>query len=204
MLVMRSPGHCDTIGDLSITGGFVGDAAEAVVLLGDDGTPIGRERKDRVHGPETPLHLAFSCYGFDAEGRLLVTRRSSAKRAFPGVWTNTCCGHPGPGEFMESAIARRLRSELDVEARTLVCALPTFRYRAESNGVVENEICPVYLCRIDGDPAPAPEEVSRFAWIDWSEYVARARRADSDLSPWTRLQVEQLRRWGLAERYLTG
>jgi isopentenyl-diphosphate delta-isomerase len=182
----------------------MGDVTEAVVLLGEDGTPIGTERKDVVHGPQTPLHLAFSCYAFDEEGRLLVTRRSSAKRAFPGVWTNTCCGHPGPGEFMEAAVARRLRSELGIGARSLVCALPTFRYRAESNGVVENEICPVYLCRVEGEPAPDASEVDATGWIDWPEYVARATRADSDLSPWSRLQVDQLQRWGLVERFLNG
>ncbi|GAB3998543.1 hypothetical protein GCM10029992_24650 [Glycomyces albus] len=103
---------------------------------------------------------------------------------------------------MESAVARRLRSELAVAPRDLVCALPTFRYRAESGGVVENEICPVYLCRIDGDPAPDPAEADRFAWIDWPEFVARATRADSDLSPWSRLQVERLRQWDLVERFL--
>ncbi len=182
----------------------MGETTEAVVLLGEDGTPIGSERKDTVHGPETPLHLAFSCYAFDAEGRLLATRRSPAKRAFPGVWTNTCCGHPGPGEFMESAVARRMRSELGIGARDLVCALPTFRYRAESNGVVENEICPVYLCRAEGEPEPDAAEVSDLSWVDWPEYVARAARADSDLSPWSRLQVEQLQRWGLVERFLAG
>jgi isopentenyl-diphosphate delta-isomerase len=180
------------------------DSTEAVVLLGEDGTPIGSERKDTVHGPQTPLHLAFSCYGFDAEDRLLATRRSLAKRAFPGVWTNTCCGHPGPGEFMESAVTRRLRSELGVGARSLVCALPTFRYRAASNGVVENEICPVYLCRIEGELAPDAAEVGEARWVDWPEYVARATRADSDLSPWSQLQVEQLQRWGLVERFLAG
>jgi isopentenyl-diphosphate Delta-isomerase len=182
---------------------MVNEAAEVVVLLGEDGTPIGLQRKDSVHGAETPLHLAFSCYGFDAEGRLLATRRSPGKRAFPGVWTNTCCGHPAPGEFMEAAVARRVRSELGVDVRGAVCALPTFRYRAEMNGVVENEICPVYLCRVEDEPAPDPEEVADVAWIDWSEYVVRATRPDSDLSPWSRLQVEQLQRWGLVERFLS-
>ncbi|MDA1368030.1 isopentenyl-diphosphate Delta-isomerase [Glycomyces algeriensis] len=182
----------------------MGESTEMVVLLGDDGTPTGTERKDRVHGAETPLHLAFSCYGFDDAGRLLATRRADGKRAFPGVWTNTCCGHPGPGEFMEAAVDRRMRSELGVPVRDLVCALPTFRYRAESNGVVENEICPVYLGRIDADPEPDAAEVSDFEWIDWPEYVARAQRPGSDLSPWSRLQVAQLVRWGSVERMLNG
>jgi isopentenyl-diphosphate Delta-isomerase len=177
---------------------------EMVVLLGDDGTPLGTERKDKVHGAATPLHLAFSCYGFDAEGRLLVTRRADGKRAFPGVWTNTCCGHPGPGEFMEAAVARRMDAELGIRAIGLVCALPTFRYRAESNGVVENEICPVFLGWVAGEPAPDAEEVGAVDWIDWPAYVARAERADSDLSPWSRLQVAQLQQWGLVERFLNG
>ncbi|MFG3343106.1 isopentenyl-diphosphate Delta-isomerase [Glycomyces sp. NPDC048151] len=179
-------------------------AEEMVVLLGEDGTPVGTERKDRVHGADTPLHLAFSCYGFDAEGRLLVTRRAASKRAFPGVWTNTCCGHPAPGEFMEAAVARRLDSELGIRAVGLVCALPTFRYRAESNGVVEHEICPVFLGWVAGEPEPDAEEVGEYGWVDWDAYVARAEREDSDLSPWSRLQVAQLQRWGLVERFLNG
>ncbi|THV33635.1 isopentenyl-diphosphate Delta-isomerase [Glycomyces buryatensis] len=178
------------------------DAVEEVVLLDDDGTPIGRAPKEAVHGGDTPLHLAFSCYGFDRAGRVLMTRRSGRKRVFPGIWTNTCCGHPGPGEFMETAIARRIGEELGVVPEDLVCALPTFRYQADMDGVLENEICPVYLCRIETDPSPNPDEVEGFEWIAWDAYKAQALRADSDMSPWTRMQVRQLDEWGLVQRYL--
>ena len=107
--------------------------------------------KPLVHHGETPLHRAFSAYLFDDAGRLLVTRRARSKQTFPGMWTNTVCGHPGPGEDDADAIARRARYELGVEVAELRPALPGYRYRAEFRGVVENEICPVYLGRFHGD-----------------------------------------------------
>ena len=131
-------------------------AREEVVLLDDEGRPVGVADKATVHGPTTPRHLAFSCYGFDASGRLLVTRRAAGKRAFPLVWTGTCCGHPAPGEDMAEAVHRRLRDELGVGARDLTLLLPDFSYRASDGAVEENELCPVYVCRLEGDPAPAP------------------------------------------------
>lgn len=64
----------------------------SIVLLDDSGQPIGVADKATVHGARTPRHLAFSCYGFDPSGRMLVTRLARSKRTFPGVLINTCAG----------------------------------------------------------------------------------------------------------------
>ena len=166
-------------------------AREQVVLVDDDGRPVGVTDKATVHGPRTPRHLAFSCYGFDAAGRVLVTQRAPNK-TFPLVWTGTCCGHPAPGEAVGDAVHRRLRDELGVRARDLTEVLPDFSYRASDGRVEENELCPVWVCLLDGDPEPAPDEVAGWEWWDWAAFVTAATAPDSTLSPWARLQAPLL------------
>lgn len=177
---------------------------EWVVLVDDDGEPIGRLEKHRAHHAETPLHLAFSFYGFDADGRLLATRRASTKRSFPGLWTNTCCGHPGPGESGEAAVRRRVDQELGLHPTGLRCALPRFRYRARMGDVVENEICPVYLGRVDGSVTPDPAEVDECEWVEWEAFLAFAEEGGRGLSPWAALQVRRLEAEGHVRRFLEG
>lgn len=169
--------------------------AELVVLAAPDGSPIGTQRKVDVHHGDTPLHLAFSLYLFDDAGRVLVTRRALSKLTWPGVWTNSCCGHPGPGESVEHAIGRRLQVELGLAAEGVHCVLPDFRYRArDASGVWENEICPVYAGRLTADAAITanPREVCEWAWSPWSDLRAAVSATPFVFSPWAVEQVGQL------------
>ncbi len=75
------------------------DATDLVVLLDEHGPALRhRTPTGTCTAPATPRHLAFSCYLFDEQGRVLLTRRALTKATWPGVWTNSCCGHPRPGE----------------------------------------------------------------------------------------------------------
>ena len=169
---------------------------ELVVLLDDQRRPIGTAPKAGVHTTDTPLHLAFSSYAFDPSGtRLLMTRRALAKKTWPGVWTNTCCGHPGPGEDLAGAMTRRLDQELGLTARDATVVLPDFAYTARmADGTMENEFCPVLRVVVDGDPTPDPAEVGEWRWVGWADLVVAARATPWLVSPWAALQIEQLAR----------
>lgn len=165
---------------------------ELVVLLDEEGRATGTEDKAVVHHADTPLHLAFSCYLFDREGRVLVTRRATHKATFPGVTTNSCCGHPAPGEPLDEAVHRRVQQELGTAVSDLVLVLPRFRYRAEQDGVVEHEMCPVFVGTAEGPVHPDPSEVDAAEWEPWADFRAAVLDGSRTVSRWCREQVEQL------------
>ncbi len=165
-------------------------AAERVVLLDEHGTPTGVADKVAVHTGDTPLHLAFSCHVVDPDGRVLVTRRALGKRTWPGVWTNSFCGHPAPDEAMDVAIARRAQHELGITLSGLELMLPDFRYRAvDASGIVENEVCPVYRAVTTDAVAANPDEVAEFAWVAPEQLASAVAATPFAFSLW---QLEQL------------
>ncbi|WP_260478092.1 isopentenyl-diphosphate Delta-isomerase [Nonomuraea sp. WAC 01424] len=166
---------------------------EHVVLVDREGHALGTAPKRSVHGRETPLHLAFSSYVFDPEGRVLLTRRADHKITWPGVWTNSCCGHPLPGEPLDRAVIRRLSYELGLDAGRADLMLPGFSYRAVmGNGIVEHELCPVYRVTVDTPAAPNPEEVGEVHWMPWKEFADGVQSGLLAISPWCREQVPLL------------
>ncbi|GLY15652.1 isopentenyl-diphosphate Delta-isomerase [Kineosporia rhizophila] len=168
--------------------------ADLVVLLDEDTNPNGTANRLTVHDTQTPLHLAFSLHLLDEQGRTLLTRRALGKKTWPGVWTNTCCGHPRPGEDITAAVERRVGEELGlhVPAESLSVVLPDFRYRAvDAGGVVENEFCPVHVAVLDpaAVPRPDPGEVAEYTWVAWPDLYEAVRRTPFAFSPWLVLQA---------------
>jgi isopentenyl-diphosphate delta-isomerase len=137
------------------------DTPEQIVFVHEDGTPTGEVGpKLESHTATTRLHLAFSCYIFrESDNKFLVTQRALSKKVWPGVWTNSVCGHPMPGEAIEDAVRRRAAYELGMhDLRDIRCVLPAYRYTTPPyNDIIENEFCPVFVAYASGEAAPNPE-----------------------------------------------
>ncbi|VTP17470.1 Isopentenyl-diphosphate Delta-isomerase [Phytobacter ursingii] len=178
---------------------------EHVILLDEHGSPIGMEEKYTAHHHNTPLHLAFSSWLFNSHGECLVTRRAMGKKAWPGVWTNSVCGHPQEGETLEQAMVRRCRYEVGVDIIDITPIAPGFRYReTDPSGIVENEICPVFAAQIVTPLDINTEEVMEYQWVKIDVLFLSLVATPWAFSPWMVLEAEnaneQLRQFAASVR----
>ena len=165
---------------------------DRIVLVDENGNAIGTAAKLSAHNSETKLHRAFSVFIFNRRGELLLQQRALSKKTWPGVWSNSCCGHVMLHEPTAKAAARRLKFELGLSGIDLTMALPDFRYRAEKDGVVENELCPVLVGLTNEQPDPNPSEVENIRWTDWNEFLASMDEPRNEISPWAVKEVRLL------------
>jgi isopentenyl-diphosphate Delta-isomerase len=162
--------------------------AEELILVDERNRAIGRAEKWAVHR-EARLHRAFSIFLVDAEGRLLLQQRSPAKYHSGGLWANSCCGHPRPGERTLAAARRRLGEELGAQA-TLRFGFRA-RYRTElPNGLTENEIVYVYFGAAPRALTPNPDEVAAVGWMGVDELKADIDRRPKRYAYWLRYYLK--------------
>lgn len=156
---------------------------EHVVLIDEKNNVVGTQDKATIHSGNTPLHRGFSVFLFNQKGQLLLQQRAFEKKTWPGIWSNSCCGHPQLNESIIHAMQRRIDYELGLPNTSVEIILPTYRYRYERFGIVENEICPVGVGIITNKPKPNQEEVHAIKWIDWHDFLQEINRK-SAYSEW--------------------
>lgn len=161
----------------------------SVVLLDEHARQVGTLSKSAAHAAGGRPHLAFSVLLHDADGRVLLQRRAAQKHHFAGLWANSCCSHPRPGQPLLEAARERLCFELNLRSPPNLKVWAAFWYRAvdSETGLVEHEYDVVLIGRL---PTTAPltpnqDEVADLAWFHRhdAELLAQSRRA----APWLRL-----------------
>ncbi len=166
---------------------LVSSDAEELILVDADDTETGFLSKAECHNGAGKLHRAFSLFLFNDDGELLLTRRSDSKRLWPGYWSNTCCSHPRKGESMADATHRRLHDELNIE--TPLEFIYKFCYQAEFGTTgSENELCHVYLGRLNDAVAPNEHEVSAIRYVAADSLLREFDTTPERFTPWFRME----------------
>jgi isopentenyl-diphosphate Delta-isomerase len=164
--------------------------SEHVIIVDPNDTAIGVKDKQNAHVDGT-LHRAFSVFVFDSARRMLLQRRAITKYHSGGLWSNTCCSHPRPGESTAVAAQRRLFEEMGFH-----CPIETafsFVYRADvGGGLIEHEYDHVFIGHFDGDPAPTPAEVEAWRWVDVPTLQREVRQQPGRFTYWFRVAFDEL------------
>jgi isopentenyl-diphosphate delta-isomerase len=135
-----------------------------VVLVTEDDRSLGTGDKLRAHA-EGWLHRAFSIFIFDDNGRLLLQQRTEDKYHSGGLWSNTCCSHPRPGESYREAARRRLPEEMGFEASLTPVFEETYHLPV-GDDLVEHEYNQIFVGRAaDPDVRPSADEVADWTWV---------------------------------------
>ncbi len=169
-------------------------------LVDENGNTIGTAEKLSAHRAPGLLHRAFSVFLFDEQGRLLIQRRALGKYHSPGVWSNTCCGHPYPGEAPFTAAARRTHEELGISP-SLLAEAGTVRYNHPdpASGLVEQEYNHLFVGMAQSSVRPDPDEVDATVYVTPAELTER--HAADTFSAWFMTVLDAARP---AIRELTG
>jgi len=161
-----------------------------VILVDENDNVIGTGEKIKTH-QEGKLHRAFSIFVFNSKGQLLLQRRAKSKYHSGGLWSNTCCSHPSPGESLEEAVHRRLKEEMgfDCELRGIF----SFTYKVKfDDDLFENEYDHVFIGKFDGNPNPNPEEVDEWKWIDLEELKKGIRENPDNYTYWLKQSIDKV------------
>lgn len=164
---------------------------EEVVLVDGDDAEIGREEKLRAHQNGGKLHRAISVFVFNGRGELMLQQRAMTKYHSKGLWANTCCSHPAPGEKAADAAHRRLKEEMGFD-----CPMEEsfhFTYATSvGEGLTEREYDHIFFGRYDGEPRINRNEVSDWRWMSLEQLQKDIKSVPNRFAPWLVLMIGEV------------
>lgn len=175
-------------------------SAEQVILVDAQDNEIGQMEKQQAHETGT-LHRAFSVFVYTSTGELILQQRALHKYHSGGLWTNTCCSHPRPGEGNLDAAKRRLQEEMGI-----ACDLQhafSFLYHKEVGGLIEHELDHVFIGTFDGEPQINPEEVASWRAVPIDTVLSNMAAHPDEYTVWFRLCMERVEQFRSAPHQVT-
>ncbi|MFN6378835.1 MAG: isopentenyl-diphosphate Delta-isomerase [Flavobacteriales bacterium] len=165
---------------------------ESVVLVDAYDNELGTMEKMEAH-EKGLLHRAFSVFVFNNNDELLIHRRAIEKYHSGGLWTNTCCSHPRPGEDLSNAAHRRLMEEMGFD-----CELQhsfSFVYHAQlDKGLVEHELDHVFIGLFNGVPNINRDEVCEWRFVGLKELSEEMQNHPEMFTEWFKIALPIIKR----------
>jgi len=163
---------------------------EFVILVDTNDNELGKMEKIQAH-KKALLHRAISVFIVNSHGEWLLQRRALHKYHSNGLWTNTCCSHPYPGETSIDAANRRLTEEMGMEVK--LKELFNFTYKEElDNELTEYELDHVFLGISDEIPKINTNEVVDWKYIKCDDLKTDLKNNPENYTVWFRKIVERV------------
>ena len=183
--------------------------SEAVILVDEQDSAIGKASKVSAHYQAGLLHRAFSVLLFDTNGKLLLQKRADDKVTFPGVWANSCCSHPLSSDHeseltdalgVKRAAVRKLHQELGIAPSELNIDdfhfITKMMYSSRMNADwIEREIDHILIIQADVTVTLNENEVSEIKWVTQDELqniLAGNVELGGEIAPWFRCIAERI------------
>lgn len=161
---------------------------EQIILVDEKDNQIGQIEKFKAH-QEGRLHRAFSIFIFDKDNKLLLQKRSKIKYHSPGLWSNTCCSHPNPGETVLQAAHRRLPQEMGFDCELNVLFHFIYKTQFKKIDLFEHELDHVIIGHFNGKIFPDPDEVETYKWIDIHDLLDKIEKNPDNYTYWLKAAI---------------
>ena len=163
---------------------------ENVILVDVHDNEIGIMEKMEAHRKGL-LHRAFSIFIFNSKGEILLQKRNSEKYHSGGLWSNTCCSHPRPGESLIKATSRRLKEEMGM--KTEIFPAFSFQYKSHlDHNLIEHELDHVYVGYSNELPCVNTDEVEGYCYLSAELLELGLEKHPSDYSSWLKICFNEL------------
>jgi isopentenyl-diphosphate Delta-isomerase len=169
---------------------------EEVILVDEHDNAVGTCEKLAAHQDGGKLHRAFSVFIFHPDGRLMLQQRALEKYHFGGLWTNTCCSHPRPGEATIDAATRRLQEEMGFVVDLIEKTAFTYRAEDVNTNLIEHEIDHVFVGVFDSKPILNPDEVRDWRWVTIADLERDLVQNPAQFTPWFPIALRALQKSG--------
>jgi len=160
-----------------------------IILVDENDRQIGTGEKMEVH-KNNRLHRAFSIFVFNDKNDLMLQKRAGHKYHSGGLWTNTCCSHPHPGESVIDSAHARLQNEMgfDIDLTEKF----TFQYTTQYEGIAENEIDHVLFGHYNGEPEINLDEAEDWRWVSLTDLRKEIRENPEGYTSWLKIAIEKI------------